>query len=174
MRVACLALVAWNVAAFNARQLARSSRGVAAFASSKQSGRNLELVNKGEVIVYDVEHADGDDPVAVVFLPSLALPKVNAMSASLRTWCRQNKYTFVCADYHSIGRSKGDVANATISRWLDDTVTLLQQIVPPTDHKKVVVGAGVGGWIACLVARSHPELVGGIVGAPKQRIEMYD
>ena len=49
-------------------------------------------------IVFDAEHAPaGGDPAAIVFLPSLALPKVNAMSSSLRTWCRKNKYSFVVA-----------------------------------------------------------------------------
>ncbi|KAJ1455680.1 Alpha/Beta hydrolase protein [Pelagophyceae sp. CCMP2097] len=87
------------------------------------------------------------------------------MSSSLRTWCRRNEYSFLCADYHGIGRSRGDISQATISLWLDDTLTLLEAVVPPTQHRRVViVGAGVGGWIACLAAMKRPELVGGIVG----------
>lgn len=135
--------------------------------TGRVSGRDLETMSKAGVpIVYDAEHPVGvDDPVAVVFLPSLALPKVNAMSGSLRTWCRREKYSFVCADYHSIGRSQGDKNDATISRWLEDTETLLENVVPPSNHRRVVVvGAGVGGWIACLVAMRRPDLVGGIVG----------
>lgn len=133
---------------------------------TRLSGRDLELPSGSDTaIVYDAEHADSEDPVAVVFLPSLALPKVNAMSASLRTWCRKQSYTFVVADYHGIGRSKGDIAVATISRWLEDTILLLDSVVPPADHRRVVVvGAGVGGWLACLVAVRRPDLVGGIVG----------
>lgn len=132
-----------------------------------KSGRDLELPSRlGEdLIIYDAEHSDINDPVAVVFLPSLALPKVNAMSASLRTWCRLQSHTFLVADYHGIGRSKGDIAVATISRWKGDTITLLETVVPPSTHRRVVVvGAGVGGWLACLVAVERPDLVGGIVG----------
>ncbi|KAJ8600502.1 hypothetical protein CTAYLR_010073 [Chrysophaeum taylorii] len=131
------------------------------------SGRDLELRSEygPDMIIYDAEHAGGSDPVAVVFLPSLALPKVNAMSASLRTWCRRNEYTFVVADYHGIGRSTGDIAEATISRWLGDTITLLESVTPPETHRRVVLcGSGVGGWISCLVAMRRPDLVGGIVG----------
>ena len=64
------------------------------------SGRDLILTSTDGTsdIVFDAEHAPaGGDPAAIVFLPSLALPKVNAMSSSLRTWCRKNKYSFVVA-----------------------------------------------------------------------------
>ena len=133
----------------------------------KVSGRNLEIASKfGDCnIVYDAEHAESPDSVAVLFLPSLALPKVNAMSSSLKAWCRRKAYTFVCADYHGVGRSKGDMKDSTITRWLGDTETILEKVIDPRDHRRiVVVGAGVGGWISCLLAKNRPDLVGGIVG----------
>ena len=131
------------------------------------NGLNLEMESSdaSSTIIFDAEHAESVDPAAIVFLPSLALPKVNAMSTQLRTWCRRNEYSFVVADYHGVGRSTGDVAEATLTKWVADTVTLLQTVASPDEHRRVVlVGAGVGGWIACLVAMAHPELVGGIVG----------
>jgi pimeloyl-ACP methyl ester carboxylesterase len=130
------------------------------------SGRDLILDAGDESsIIFDAEHPTSADPAAIVFLPSLSMPKVNAMSSSLRTWCRKNEYSFVVADYYSIGRSEGDVAKATISKWVADTITLLNTVASPKDHRRVVlVGAGVGGWIACRVAMEEPELVGGIVG----------
>jgi len=135
----------------------------------KTSGRNLQLTasDASSTIIFDADHPDPSvsDPVSVVFLPSLALPKVNAMSSSLRTWCRRKEFSFVVADYHGVGRSTGNVACATITKWVDDTVTLLRTVANPEEHKRVVlVGAGVGGWIACLVAMRHPDLVGGVVG----------
>mmetsp|Transcript_10957 Transcript_10957/g.32703 ORF Transcript_10957/g.32703 Transcript_10957/m.32703 type:complete len:318 (-) Transcript_10957:28-981(-) len=130
------------------------------------SGRDLILQAADDSsIIFDAEHPTSTDPAAIVFLPSLSMPKVNAMSSSLRTWCRKNEYSFVVADYYSIGRSEGDVKKATISKWVSDTVTLLNTVASPEHHRRVVlVGAGVGGWIACRVAMEEPELVGGIVG----------
>ena len=131
------------------------------------NGLNLEMESSdaSSTIIFDAEHAESVDPAAIVFLPSLALPKVNAMSTQLRTWCRRNEYSFVVADYHGVGRSTGDVAEATLTKWVADTVTLLQTVASPDEHRRVVlVGAGVGGWIACLVAMRHPDLVGGVVG----------
>ncbi|KAH8072403.1 mycophenolic acid acyl-glucuronide esterase [Aureococcus anophagefferens] len=115
----------------------------------KTSGRDLLLPasDASSTIIFDADHPDASDPVAIVFLPSLALPKLRA------------------ADYHGVGRSTGDVEQATLSKWVDDTVTLLRTVASPEEHRRVVlVGAGVGGWIACLVAMRHPDLVGGVVG----------
>ena len=132
------------------------------------SGRDLILKSEDGTsdIVFDAEHAPaGGDPAAIVFLPSLALPKVNAMSSSLRTWCRKNKYSFVVADYHGVGRSKGNIEEACLSKWLADTKQLIETVASPNDHRRVVlVGAGVGGWIAVRLAQTDPELVGGVVG----------
>uniref|UniRef100_A0A7S4E1S8 Serine aminopeptidase S33 domain-containing protein n=1 Tax=Pelagomonas calceolata TaxID=35677 RepID=A0A7S4E1S8_9STRA len=132
------------------------------------SGRDLILKSTDGTsdIVFDAEHAPaGGDPAAIVFLPSLALPKVNAMSSSLRTWCRKNKYSFVVADYHGVGRSKGNIEEACLSKWLADTKQLIETVASPNDHRRVVlVGAGVGGWIAVRLAQTDPELVGGVVG----------
>ena len=132
------------------------------------SGRDLILTSADGTsdIVFDAEHAPaGGDPAAIVFLPSLALPKVNAMSSSLRTWCRKNKYSFVVADYHGVGRSKGNIEDACLSKWLADTKQLIETVASPNDHRRVVlVGAGVGGWIAVRLAQTDPELVGSVVG----------
>lgn len=138
------------------------------------SGENLELKTQcGDTIIYDLDvpnwgeddKVDQMETTAVVFLQSLALPKVNEMSVSLRGWCRRKRYAFIVADYHGTGRSQGDGNNATITRWLEDTITLLEKVASPSKYAKVVVvGAGVGGWIAALAAMKRPDLVGGIVG----------
>ena len=153
-----------------ARSLALRSTVVSAVDRTnwETSGRDLILTSADGTsdIVFDAEHAPaGGDPAAIVFLPSLALPKVNAMSSSLRTWCRKNKYSFVVADYHGVGRSKGNIEDACLSKWLADTKQLIETVASPNDHRRVVlVGAGVGGWIAVRLAQTDPELVGGVVG----------
>ena len=42
---------------------------------------------------------------------------------------------------------------------------MIETVASPNDHRRVVlVGAGVGGWIAVRLAQTDPELVGGVVG----------
>ena len=73
--------------------------------------------------------------------------------------------TQVVADYHGVGRSKGNIEEACLSKWLADTKQLIETVASPNDHRRVVlVGAGVGGWIAVRLAQTDPELVGGVVG----------
>ena len=93
----------------------------------KTSGRDLLLPasDASSTIIFDADHPDASDPVAIVFLPSLALPKVNAMSSSLRTWCRRNEYSFVVADYHGVGRSTGDVEPVSYTHLTLPTILLV-------------------------------------------------
>lgn len=59
--------------------------------------------------------------------------------------------------------------NATLSRWTEDVITILDTV--PTHvagtldfRKAVLVGNGVGVWVAVLVAMRRPDLVRGILG----------
>lgn len=66
-------------------------------------------------------------------------------------------------DYLGIGRSEGDfLTEGTISRWVRDTVALLDRVLE--DEKVVLVGAGIGGWIMLHVAVRLPHRVVGLVG----------
>jgi pimeloyl-ACP methyl ester carboxylesterase len=58
---------------------------------------------------------------------------------------------------------------ATLSRWTNDTITFLNEHMPDVKGgiggaKAVLVGSGVGVWVAVLVAMKRPDLVRGIVG----------
>lgn len=68
----------------------------------------------------------------------------------------------MCADYYGIGRSAGTFSEATLSRWVEDTIVLIEQVLQK--QKVVIVGYGVGTWISFLLAAKRPDLVKGIVG----------
>jgi len=58
---------------------------------------------------------------------------------------------------------------ATLTRWMNDTIAILNECTPDVKGgmggaKVVLVGSGVGVWVAVLVAMKRPELVRGIVG----------
>ncbi len=58
---------------------------------------------------------------------------------------------------------------ATLTRWTNDTIAFLNEHMPDVKGgiggaKAVLVGSGVGVWVAVLVAMKRPDLVRGIVG----------
>jgi pimeloyl-ACP methyl ester carboxylesterase len=76
---------------------------------------------------------------------------------------------FICADWYSRGDSCGEVMDATLTRWTSDIIRLLDECAPDVEGgtggtKAILVGAGVGVWVAVLVAMQRPDLARGLVG----------
>jgi pimeloyl-ACP methyl ester carboxylesterase len=51
---------------------------------------------------------------------------------------------------HGHGESSGRFEEATISRWLEDTLAVLERFAP---GRPILVGSSMGGWISLLAAR---------------------
>jgi pimeloyl-ACP methyl ester carboxylesterase len=102
----------------------------------------------------------------IVYLPGLVHPKNEGKSISLQSWCKKNDYSFLCADYYGVGRSAGKFEDGTISRWVADSIALLDRVLVrmPQHRGAVLVGHGVGTWISFLLAAKRPDLVRGLVG----------
>lgn len=122
-------------------------------------GKNQVFYKGGDKIAYD--YFPGELPT-VLFLPGLSMNRHSAKGNALEVACKLQKRAYLSADYYGIGRSSGDIRDGTVSRWTEDTVDLIDQLIP--QGPVVLVGAGVGGWVALHVTLRRPERVAGIVG----------
>lgn len=130
-----------------------------------KSGRNLKKIINGYNINYDLEYArKGEAKPPVVYLPGLKCDKNVARSINLQTLCRREDITFLSADYYGCGKSEGDFVDGSLTRWATDTIKLIETTLHNAKFKPILVGHGVGAWIAFLVAMKRPEIVGGLVG----------
>ena len=57
-------------------------------------------------------------------------------------------------DYSGHGRSEGRLKDGTISRWLEETLALMQA---KSDGPQIIVGSSMGGYLALLAARALNE-----------------
>jgi pimeloyl-ACP methyl ester carboxylesterase len=57
-------------------------------------------------------------------------------------------------DYSGHGRSEGRLEDGTVSRWLEETLTLVRA---ETGGPQIVVGSSMGGYLALLAARALDE-----------------
>ena len=57
-------------------------------------------------------------------------------------------------DYSGHGRSEGRLEDGTVSRWLEETLTLVRA---ETEGPQIVVGSSMGGYLALLAARALDE-----------------
>jgi len=126
---------------------------------AKEGGRGLmEKMPSGHKISYDFFPAANP---TVVYLPALNQTRHGSKSFALQVWAKRNGQGYLSADYYGCGRSDGEYVDGTISQWTADTVHMLTEVVK---GPVILVGAGVGGWIAMHVALRLPKQVKGIVG----------
>ena len=72
-------------------------------------------------------------------------------AVALDRWAADRERACVRYDYSGHGESGGAFTDGTISRWLEDSLAVLDACC---DGPQVLVGSSMGGWIALLIARA--------------------
>lgn len=72
---------------------------------------------------------------------------------------RERGWAYVRYDHFAHGVSSGDWRAATIGRWREDAVALIDSLEGPV----IPVGSSMGGWVALLAALARPERTAGLV-----------
>ncbi|SFS31152.1 alpha/beta fold hydrolase [Brevundimonas viscosa] len=72
---------------------------------------------------------------------------------------RERGWGYVRYDHFAHGVSSGDWRQATIGRWREDAIALVDSLEGPV----IPVGSSMGGWIALLLALARPERLHGLV-----------
>ncbi|WP_262298707.1 alpha/beta hydrolase [Microvirga sesbaniae] len=103
-------------------------------------------------------------PIAVLFREGKGPPVVwlggfksdmrATKATALDTWAEANGRAFLRFDYSGHGESGGAFEDGTISRWLEDALTVIERFVK---ERPVLVGSSMGGWISLLAARHLME-----------------
>ena len=97
---------------------------------------------------------------AVVWLGGFRSDMTGTKAQALATWAAARGQAYVRFDYFAHGESTGDFAKGTITRWRDDALAVLAELV---EGPAVLIGSSMGGWIACLAAMAKPDRVKGMV-----------
>jgi pimeloyl-ACP methyl ester carboxylesterase len=97
----------------------------------------------------------------VVFLGGFLSDMTGTKATALDAYCAARDQAFLRFDYFGHGRSSGDFAEATIGRWKDDALAVLDNL---TEGPQVLVGSSLGGWIMLLLALARPGRVRALVG----------
>ena len=112
----------------------------------------------GETVAY--RRRQGRAP-GVVFLGGFMSDMTGTKAQALDRFCAERGQAFLRFDYFGHGASSGAFKDATVGRWRDDALAVLDRL---TDGPQVLVGSSLGGWIMLLAALARPERVRALVG----------
>jgi len=102
----------------------------------------------------------------IVFLGGFRSDMTGTKALFLEDYCRQHGRAYVRFDYFAHGTSSGDFSQATIGRWREDAIAIIDSL---TAGPQILVGSSMGGWIMLLAALARRERIAalvGIAGAP--------
>lgn len=105
-------------------------------------------------------HAEGRGPT-LVFLPGYMSDMDGGKATALFDWAAQNGRACLLLDYSGCGRSSGDFADGTLSKWRGEVLELIEAHI---EGEVVVVGSSMGGWLMLLVGMALVTKLAGIVG----------
>lgn len=97
----------------------------------------------------------------ILFLPGYMSDMTGGKALALDRWAARRGRAMLRFDYTGCGASEGDFEAATLARWRDDALAMIDSQV---DGPVILVGSSMGGWIMLLAALARPGRVAGLVG----------
>jgi pimeloyl-ACP methyl ester carboxylesterase len=101
----------------------------------------------------------GEAPT-VVWLGGFKSDMAGTKAQALADWAQASGRAYLRFDYFGHGESSGDFVEGTITRWREDALAVLDELV---EGEAVLVGSSMGGWIASLAAMAWPDRVKAMV-----------
>jgi pimeloyl-ACP methyl ester carboxylesterase len=101
----------------------------------------IEIDN--EKIAY--RHRNGNDP-SIVWLGGYRSNMLGTKATSINDWTKNKNLSFTRFDYSGHGESTGKYFEGTISKWVNQSLTVLRHCAKNTRH--ILIGSSMGAWIA--------------------------
>ena len=96
----------------------------------------------------------------VLWLGGFKSEMTGTKAAALDEWAAREARACVRFDYFGHGASSGDFREGTVTRWLDDSLAVLDKL---TDGPQILAGSSMGGWLALHAALLRPKRVAALL-----------
>lgn len=110
----------------------------------------------GETLAFKAVAGQGP---TVIWVGGFRSDMEGTKALALEQAARERGWNFVRYDHFAHGRSSGDWRQATIGRWREDAVALIDSLNGPI----IPVGSSMGGWVALLATLARPDRIQGLV-----------
>lgn len=119
---------------------------------------DLERLTRADGETLALKRVRGSGPT-VVWIGGFRSDMEGTKALALDAAARERGWNYVRYDHFAHGQSSGDWRKATIGRWREDAIALIDSL----DGQVVPVGSSMGGWVALLLALARPERLAGLV-----------
>ena len=109
----------------------------------------------GETLAFRPVYGAGP---TVVWIGGFRSDMEGTKALALEAAARERGWAYLRYDHFAHGRSTGDWRRATVGRWREDAVAMIDSLAGPV----VLVGSSMGGWVALLAALARPERMAGL------------
>lgn len=110
----------------------------------------------GETLAFKAVAGGGP---TVIWIGGFRSDMEGTKALALEQAARERGWSFVRYDHFAHGQSSGDWRRATIGRWREDAIALIDSLEGPV----IPVGSSMGGWVALLATLARPERIKGVV-----------
>lgn len=110
----------------------------------------------GETLAF--RRVEGTGPT-VVWIGGFRSNMEGTKALALEEAARARGWSYLRYDHFAHGLSSGDWTSATIGRWREDALAMIDSLDGPV----IPVGSSMGGWVALLAAVARPEKMAGVV-----------
>lgn len=118
----------------------------------------IQTLNRpdGESLAFKAVAGTG---ATVIWVAGFRSDMEGTKALALEQAAREHGWNYVRYDHFAHGQSSGDWRQATIGRWREDAIALIDSLDGPV----IPVGSSMGGWVALLATLARPERVKGLV-----------
>ncbi len=118
---------------------------------------DIQRLNRpdGETLAY--RQVAGTGPT-VVWIGGFRSDMEGTKALALDEAAKDRGWSYVRYDHFAHGQSSGDWKQATIGRWREDAIALIDSLEGPV----IPVGSSMGGWVALLLALARPDRMAGL------------
>ncbi len=119
---------------------------------------DIQTLNRPDGETLALKRVEGDGPT-LIWIGGFRSDMEGSKALALDAAARERGWAYVRYDHFAHGRSSGDWKKATIGRWREDAVALIDSLSGPV----ILIGSSMGGWVALLAALARPERMAGLV-----------
>lgn len=114
--------------------------------------------NGGRKLAYRKVEGHGS---TVIFCGGYMSDMEGTKAIFLENTCKELGISYVRFDYSGHGSSSEDFTHGTISKWTEDTLSVIDQL---SDGELIIVGSSMGGWIGLLASLARKDRLKAFIG----------